>query len=244
MFKAAKESSGFYYTGGLVAAHSNGRDRDAIWNALDSRNVYATSGDRMLVWFDLLNAPSAAAPMGSEITMSETPRFRVKALGAFEQLPGCPDYAVAALGQERLQSLCGGECYRPDGDRRKAITRIEIVRIRPQVSPDESVAPLVEDLWKVFECPAKGAGCTVEFDDPDYTVDKRNTLYYARVIQAPELLIVGDPFGCEYNAAGECIKRNYCVGENARPDMNCLSEAEPRAWTSPIFVEYSEGMSQ
>jgi len=28
------------------------------------------------------------------------------------------------------------------------------------------------------------------------------------------------------------------VGENAKPGMNCLSPAEPRAWTSPIFVEY------
>ena len=101
LLKANRESSGFYYTGGLIAAHSRGRDRDAIWDALDSRNVYATSGDRILVWFDLLNAPSGPAPMGSEISMSDKPRFRVKALGAFEQLPGCPDYAVAALGEAR-----------------------------------------------------------------------------------------------------------------------------------------------
>lgn len=238
LLKADRESSGYYYTGGLIAAHSKGRDRDGIWNALNARNVYATSGDRMLVWFDLLNAPLAPAPMGSEITMSDTPRFRVKALGAFEQRVGCPDYALAALGQERLESLCGGECYRPDGDRRKAIDRIEIVRIRPQVTLGEPIAPLVEDEWKVFECPGDGAGCTMEFEDPDYTIGKRNTLYYARVIQAPELLIAGDPSGCEYNADGVCIKRNYCVEDNAKPDMNCLSAAEPRAWTSPIFVEY------
>jgi hypothetical protein len=244
LLKADRESSGFYYTGGLIAAHSDGRDRDAIWNALDSRNVYATSGDRMLVWFDLLNAPSGAVPMGSEITMSGAPRFRINALGAMEQRAGCPDYALAALGQERLQSLCGGECYRPDADRRKAITRIEVVRIRPQISPDESITPLVENQWRIFECPGQGAGCTVEFDDQDYDANKRNTLYYARVIQEPQLLIAGDPFGCEYNADGECIKRNYCVGENAKPDMNCLSEAEPRAWTSPIFLEYSRDAAQ
>jgi hypothetical protein len=242
--KADRESGGFYYTGGLVAAHANGRDRNAIWNALESRNVYATSGDRMLVWFDLLNSPSGSVPMGSEIAMVDTPRFRVRALGAFEQLPGCSDYATAALGRERTRSLCGGECYQPDGSRRKAITGIEIVRIRPQLTPDEAVAPLVEDRWQVFECPGLGEGCTIEFDDPDYATGGRSTLYYARVIQAPELLIVGDPFGCEYDAAGQCIKRNYCVGENAQPDMNCRSEAEPRAWTSPIFVEYAGGASR
>jgi hypothetical protein len=225
LLKPDRESSGYYYTGGLVAAHSHGRHRDAIWSALDSRNVYATSGDRMLVWFDLLNAPEGVVPMGSEIAMGDTPHFQVKALGALEQMPGCPDYALAALGEERLQSLCGGECFHPDGDHRKTISRIEIVRIRPQVSASESVVPLVEDRWKVFDCPAQGAGCTVEFEDSDFTAGGRSALYYARVIQAPELLIAGDPTGCEYNAEGDCIKRNYCVAENAMPDMNCLSEA-------------------
>jgi Protein of unknown function (DUF3604) len=233
-----KESGAFYYTGGLIAAHTTGRDRDAIWRALNNRNVFATSGDRMLVWFDLINAPSGPLPMGSEVSMHDTPRFRVKALGAFEQQAGCPDHAVAALGHERLRSLCGGECYRPGGDRRKAITRIEIVRIRPQIRADEKIAPLVENQWRVFSCPADGNGCEVAFDDPDYVTGQRSALYYARVIQEKQPLIVGDPFGCEYDEAGRCIKRNYCIGENAMPDMNCMSEAEPRAWTSPIFLEY------
>ncbi|MGI9287585.1 MAG: DUF3604 domain-containing protein [Pseudomonadales bacterium] len=238
LFTADKESGGFYYTGGLIAAQSKGRDRDSIWQALNNRNVYATSGDRMLVWFDLVNAPSGPLPMGSEVSMNDTPRFRVKALGAFEQQPGCPDFAVAALGNERAQSLCGGECYHPGGDRRKTISRIEIVRIRPQVSPDEKIAPLIENAWRTFECPADGSGCEVEFDDPDYSSAGRSTLYYARVIQEAQPLIVGDPFGCEYDDAGVCVKRNYCIGKDAKPDMNCLAEAEPRAWTSPIFVEF------
>jgi hypothetical protein len=243
LLKADKESGGFYYTGGLIAAHSKGRGRDAIWNALDSRNVYATSGDRMLVWFDLLNTPIGIAPMGSEVAMIQTPKFRVSALGAFEQLAGCPDSASNALGDNRIESLCGGECYNP-GSRRKNITSIEVVRIRPQIHPDESVVSLIENQWKIFECPAQGDGCTIEFEDPDYEKNKRSTLYYARVIQESEPLIVGDPFGCDYNDKGECITRNYCIGENAAPNMNCLSEAEPRAWTSPIFVDYPKDRLQ
>jgi len=236
-FQADRESGAFYYTGGLVAVHARGRDRDAIWQGLDSRNVYATSGDRMLVWFDLLNGPRGEVPMGSEVIMQQSPQFRVKALGAFEQIPGCPDYAVSALGEARIESLCGGECYRPGGDRRKAISRIEIVRIRPQVRPDEKIAPLVQDPWRSFECPADGSGCVVEFEDPEFGDSARSALYYARVIQEPELLIQGDPFGCEYDDKGQCIKRNYCIGENATRDKQCLGEAQPRAWTSPIFVE-------
>lgn len=237
-FKADKESGGFYYTGGLVAAHTQGRHRDAIWTALSSRNVYATSGDRMLVWFDLLNGPGGKVPMGSEVVLSDTPRFRVRALGAFEQQPGCPDYTIAALGAERVQSLCGGECYRPGGDRRKAISRIEVVRIRPQVRPDEKIAPLIEDPWQVKQCTADDAVCEMEFDDPEYGTSARSALYYARVIQEKEPLIAGDPFGCEYDEQGVCIKRTYCVGADAKPEDDCLSLAEPRAWTSPIFLEY------
>jgi hypothetical protein len=237
-FNPDKESGGFYYTGGLVAVHADGRDRDAIWRALNNRNVYATSGGRMQVWFDLLNGPSGPVPMGTEVLMTQTPRFRVQAQGEFEQLPGCPDYAVAALGKARVESLCGGECFHPGGARRKTLERIEIVRIRPQVRPDEVVAPLIENLWRVFPCPADGAVCSAEFDDPEYASGGRSTLYYARVIQQAEPLINGDPFGCEYDAQGQCVKRNYCIGPAATADNNCLTPAEPRAWTSPIFVEY------
>ena len=236
-FQADQESGSFYYTGGLLATHTTGRDRDSVWQALVNRNVYATSGDRMLVWFDLLNGPNGEVPMGSEVQLDETPRFRVKALGALEQKRGCPDHAVAALGEERIRSLCMGECYNP-ADRRKAITRVEIVRIRPQVSPDESIAPLIENTWQVFECPGDGTGCTVEFEDAEYVTARRPALYYARVIQESQPLIGGDPFGCEYDDEGICVRRNYCIGSGATPDNNCLAQAEPRAWTSPIFLEH------
>lgn len=242
-YRADSESAGFYYTGGLVAAHTEGRDRNAIWRALHSRNVYATSGDRMLVWFDLLNGPTGEVPMGSQVVQRETPRFRVKALGAFEQVPGCPDYAVAALGEERARSLCGGECYRP-GDKRKAISRIEIVRIRPQLRPDEPVSSLIEDTWKVFDCSGQENGCTAQFVDLDYMQGDRPALYYARVIQAAEPLINGDPFGCERDASGACTNYTYCRGEVATRDNNCLAESEPRAWTSPIFLEHPGGAAQ
>jgi hypothetical protein len=232
-----RESASFFYTGGLVAVHSDGRDRDSIWDALTRRQVYATSGDRILVWFDLLNGPGGESPMGSEVVMHETPRFRVKALGAFEQRPGCPEHAVAVLGDERLDTLCGGECYRP-GDRRKAIRRIEITRVRPQASAGEAMAPLIEHRWRLFDCPVAGEGCIIEFDDPDYAGAGRAALYYARVIQEAEPLIGGDPFGCEYDGEGNCIRRNYCIGERATRDENCTAPAEPRAWTSPIFLEH------
>ena len=60
----------------LTAAHAEGRNRDAIWESFDRREVYGTSGPRMLLWFDLVNDPATAAgvvPMGGEARMSTAP---------------------------------------------------------------------------------------------------------------------------------------------------------------------------
>jgi hypothetical protein len=227
----------FYYTGGLIAVHADGRDRDSIWEGVSSKQVYGTSGERILLWFDLLNSDRGEVPMGSEVTMAANPRFRVRALGAFVQKPGCPADSVQALGRERIASLCRGECYHP-GDQRKPITRIEVVRIRPQQSAGEPIAPLIEDAWKTFSCPGDGNGCSIEFSDDDFKLAQRETVYYVRAIAQAQPTINGDNYRCEYNDAGECVRINFCSGEAASRDEDCLAPAEPRAWSSPVFVDY------
>lgn len=236
IFETERQGS-FLSTGGLVAAHASGRDRDAIWDSLLRREVYGTSGQRTLLWFDLLNAPGtrgAALPMGSQSPMAEEPVFQVRAVGSFAQQPGCPDYAKGALGPERLQRVCLGECYHPT-DHRRLITRIEVVRIRPQQSAAEPMAELIDDPWRRFECPADPAGCAVTFSDPDYAGLGRDALYYARVFEQPELAINAGNLRCERDADGNCLKVHLC-GE-AGPDDDCLAQREPRAWSSPIFLE-------
>jgi len=238
-----ERQSSFFLTGGLVAAHADGRDRDAIWESFRRREVYGTSGPRILLWFDLLNDPAVddgRLPMGGEAVMRATPEFRVRAVGSFEQLPGCPDLVNDALPAERIQHLCRGECYNPS-DVRRAITRIEVVRIRPQDRPGEPVEQLIEDPWQVIACdPTNTAGCTATFSDPEFVSDARDTLYYVRAIEAPSLAVNADNLRCvRRDKNGRCLETQPCYGDH-RVDYEeeCLAFTEERAWSSPVFVEF------
>jgi hypothetical protein len=231
----------FFGAGGLVAAHSTGRDRDSIWQALQRKEVYGTSGDRILLWFDALGRDGGRHPMGSSLERRTAPAFEVRAVGAFEQKPGCPPDSVAGLSGERLERLCGGECYYPD-DLRKPIDRIEVVRIRPRNRADEPVGALIEDPWRVLECPAGEAGCRVTFSDADFARGARDAVYYVRAIQRASPTVNGDNLRCTDDATGACIATQPCsASDDATPYADdCLTLAEERAWSSPIFVDYAQ----
>ena len=227
----------FFMTGGLVAVHSDGRGRDQIWDGLKERQVYGTSGDRILLWFDMLEGDQVI-PMGSIVEGDKNPRFRVSAAGAFKQNPGCPTEVTDALTPERLENLCRGECYNPS-DERKLITRFEIVRIRPQESPDENVAELIEDPWKVIDCQPDQQGCTAEFEDPEFVSGKREVRYYARAIQEPSDAVNAGGLRCEYDENGVCVAVDPCYGDYRTPASDdCLAPNEERAWSSPIYLKY------
>jgi hypothetical protein len=230
----------FFVTGGLVAAHAAGRDREAIWSALQRREVYGTSGPRILLWFDLLNPPGSASvralPMGSDVEMEEAPVFQARAVGSFEQLPGCPDYAVQSLPPARLANLCKDECYHPS-DTRRAITRIEVVRIRPQREPGEDVSQLIDDPWMTLPCEPDPAGCSVTFSDPDYAAAGRDTLYYVRAFEAPALGVNAGNVRCERDAEGNCLRSHPCPSPDGS-DPDCLAMHEPRAWSSPLYLDH------
>ena len=233
-----ERQASFFMTGGLVAAHSEDRQRGSIWDSFKRREVYGTSGPRILLWFDLLNPPDTRGrpiPMGSETSMNENPIFQVRAVGSFEQEPGCPDYAVSALGAERLENVCLGECYNPSAIRRP-ITRIEIVRIRPQNSPNEPIAPLIEDPWRSFDCDGSPEGCSITFDDPDYARFGRDTVYYVRALEQSKPGVNAGGIQCERDVEGNCIKATLCDDPSGADD--CLADHEPRAWSSPIFVDW------
>ena len=239
-FETERQAS-FFMTGGLVGVHTQGRDRRAVWDALVRREVYGTTGPRILLWFDLLNPPEAGeegtAPMGSSVELARAPVFRARAVGSFEQQPGCPAEAAQALGAEQLARICRGECYHPS-DRRRLITRIEVVRIRPQQTPGEDPAKLIDDPWQVFRCEPDRSGCAATFSDPDFVKSGRAALYYARAFEEPAPGVNAGGLRCERDAAGECVRVDLCGADLAD---DCLAPREPRAWSSPIWVDPPAG---
>ncbi len=230
----------FFTAGGLVAVHARGRTRDAIWSAVRQRQVYGTSGDRILLWFDAEHA-GTDYPMGSELIAGTSPQFHIRAVGAWEQLPGCPQHSRSGLSAQRLASLCLNECYNPS-EQRKLIERLEIVKISPQREADEPVADLIQDPWLVHDCPRDQAGCSFSFSDDAYGTDGRDAVYYVRAIQATSDALNGANLRCEYDERGECIAVNPCHGSEVFTDPadDCLAPVNERAWSSPIFVDYGK----
>ncbi|MDF2372236.1 MAG: DUF3604 domain-containing protein [Rhizobiaceae bacterium] len=239
-----ERNTSFFTTGGLAGVHAEGRSRDEIWDAMQRRETFATSGPRILLWFDLVNGGpdgKSEEPMGAEVTMERTPDFRVNAVGSFVQAPGMPDFYEKGISKQRLQKICGGESYNPTNERYK-IDRIEIVRIRPQTSPGQDISRRIDDPFLVKKCDGNADGCQFDFSDPEYADGKTDAIYYARAIQEATPTINADNLRCEYNAEGICVKVNPCFGDyRTDPKDNCLAPAEHRAWSSPIYLRRNDG---
>ena len=235
-----ERQASFWTSGGLAAVHADGRGRNEIFDALERRETYATSGARILLWFNTRQG----APMGSTVQAEQSPVFEVKAVGALKQKAGCPDSTIAALGAARTQKLCAGECFNP-ADSRHKITHIDVIRIRPQISPQENVADLIDDPWVTYQCKDTGTGCTFNFQDPDFADSGRMATYYVRAVQAPTQKMNGDNLRCTYDDDGNCISVNLCYGdERTAADDTCAASIKERAWSSPIYVEHILGLTK
>ena len=235
-FEAEREAS-FFSTGGLAAVHSSGRDRNSIWEGLQRKETYGTSGDRILLWFDLISEKSIV-PMGGSAKTSNNPVFRAKAVGAFKQKEGCPDYSSTNISDQEVERICKNECYNPS-DERKIINRIEVIKVTPQAYKGENVDNLISDPWKVFTCVPSQQGCEIEFSDEEFNNGARDASYYIRAIQEPSPAVNAGNLRCTYDDEGNCIEVNICYGDNRTSrDDDCLVLSEERAWSSPIYLNY------
>jgi hypothetical protein len=138
----------------------------------------------------------------------------------------------------RLDKLALGECYHPS-DERYLVDRIEVVRIRPQLAPDEPIANLVEDVWRSFPCEPDPAGCTVEFSDEEFPQNGREAVYYVRAIEEASPTINGGNLRPEYDTQGRVTAVNPCYGDYRIDSTDdCHVPLQHRAWSSPIFISY------
>jgi hypothetical protein len=239
-----ERQSSFWLTGGLAAVHAPNRSREAIWDAMQRREVYATSGHKTLLWFDAREeAGGLAARMGGEMTTGVAPSFTVRAVGSFKQKPGCPDFARAGLDAERIEHLCGGECDNPS-DERRLITRIEVVKIRPQARPGEPIDGLIQDRFLVHECAPNPNGCSFTFTDPAYAAEGRDAIYYVRAIEEAQPTINANPIQCVRDESGRCVQAKLCYGDYRSGESDCTAPSEPRAWSSPIYLYHPTAASR
>lgn len=134
--------------------------------------VFVAAG--LVIWIGL--GIGGSLPGGGSITPQSLPR---EAVAARHHLRRNAARGLAGPDSDTTQMLCLGECYHP-GERRRPIDRVEVVRIRPQVDPEEPVGGLIEDPWRSFPCSGDEAGCAIEFEDPELLASGRSAVYYVR----------------------------------------------------------------
>ena len=141
-----ERQASFFLTGGLMAAHSVDRQRNSIWDSFKRREVYGTSGPRMLLWFDLLNPPNTRGrpiPMGAEAVMNENPIFRFARSAPLNKSPAVPTTRRPHWAQTASTTSAAASAFthRPP---RAGHYANRSRSIQPQNAPGEPIAPLIE----------------------------------------------------------------------------------------------------
>ena len=134
--------------------------------------------------------------------------------------------------------MAQGECYYPS-DERYDIDRIEVIKIRPQSFAGEEIPPLIEDPWRTFDCGTYSHSCSIEFEDPEFSVEGRDALYYVRAIEEPVSTINAGNLRVKFDDENSAIDTEPCFGDyRTEPDDNCQQPLGQQAWSSPIFVDH------
>ncbi len=241
-FSSTTQQRSYWYTGGIAAVHlpaeQDGNLREEIFKAFQRREIYATSGPRMKLWFYLTNPTSGdEAAMGtSHKGFSGTPKFRVRVVGAPSSNGNCDKVSdsYGLGGKLFVAGVCHDHCYNVDVDDRLAIDKIEVVRIERGTG---DIAKAISVT--VHECDAAESksedGCVIAFDGE--AMGSTPVLYYVRALQEPTDAFNADTVRCEeYDANDACVKSKPCESSSGGGEYDCQAEGQERAWSSPIFL--------
>ncbi len=217
-------SGPIFNPGGLAAVWAEENSRASLFDAMKRREVYGTSGPRMVVRFfggwnldaglcgDLRaveRADQSGVPMGSVLPSppaQAAPSFFVTAI----KDPGTAEHPGTAL--QRVQIIKG---WTQNGVARERVF---------EVAGDGDNGASVGD-----DCVPVGSGfdtlCSV-WTDPEFAPDEA-AFYYARVVENPS---------CRWTAL-QCLRAGDEAELAACADPEEVRVIQERAWTSPIWYE-------
>jgi hypothetical protein len=198
-----ERSSNFFNPGSLVAILSERRTGEDLFDNLEARRVYATSGPRIQVWLraEVFPGQKRVIDMGEEAASRKNPVFHIKAQGAFYEDETCPyddePEIMANLSRDEFLTVCYNQCYRVL-DERVPIARIEAVKILLPMTREEASmhdlrrgpenpGGLIMDPYHVHEFDGPTAQVEWKWSDPKFEKEApgRIVAYYFRVVQVP-----------------------------------------------------------
>ena len=241
-----------YSPGGLAVVWAEQNSRNAIFDSMQNRETYATSGPRIVTRFfggwdlpeNLCQSPqfveqayALGVPMGGELTLpSHTPSTQPTKTNT-------PKFAVSALMDSGTQAHPGTQ-----------LQRIQIVK------GWESQGETFEKVYDVAGSPNNGASvdthtCTTQgegfsslcsvWQDPDFDPNQ-HAFYYARVVENPTCR--WSHMQCIAAFSEQGLSCDTLVADDLEPDhplTACCDGSIPetiqeRAWTSPIWYRTLE----
>ena len=205
--------------GGLAVVWAEENSRSSIFQALQRKEVYGTSGPRFLVRFfaggnlnkSLCDSPSAISqayqegvPMGATLDATNLSNLSIF-------ISAKADASLENQYLEKIQIikgvLKGDEVY---------TTTVDVVDYQ-QTTLDESSCEVIGKGEKSM--------CAV-WDDPNFD-NKENAYYYARVVANKS---------CRWSHQLCMSNPSYCIDDQ---DFETPKFIQERAWTSPIWLENS-----
>ena len=214
--------------------HTEGRSREQIWDALQRKEVYGTSGDRILLWFHLLNAEGPDGTLGARADGRRSAHdghaalrgARGRRLRAEAGLPGGDDGRAHAPSASSSCAGANATIPRTSASGSPASRSCASGRRSARTSP---LRGLIDDPWQKLACEPSPSGCVVQFEDPDFAAAGRDTVYYVRAIEEPSPAVNAGELRCRTDESGRCIEVHPCYGATTARRRRRLPRDDRRA---------------